>query len=178
MAGALFYWDRLMQHNWPSGHNYLCQKFFLIRDWYLFIELTFDFRLTNTDIFCSDESDSANKKRQKRGGRGNVKAKQKKEPDIVKLARIPRGKRKFVTRVTGLATFGKITLCFVGFYVFTITIWVFCEKWSRKNRKNIRLLSNVFCFLSTDFFRINKTLHKISLTTFYKCICCCDILQI
>nr|CAB3237374.1 density-regulated protein-like [Phallusia mammillata] len=52
-----------------------------------------------------DDSDSANKKRQKRGGRGNVKAKQKKEPDVVKLARIPRGKRKFVTRVTGLATF-------------------------------------------------------------------------
>jgi len=50
---------------------------------------------------------SGDKKRQKRGGRGNVKAKQKKEPDIVRLARIPRGKRKFVTRVTGLGTFGE-----------------------------------------------------------------------
>ena len=48
------------------------------------------------------------KKRQKRGGRGNIKSKPKKEPDIVRLARIPRGKRKYVTRVTGLATYGKL----------------------------------------------------------------------
>lgn len=48
---------------------------------------------------------AADKKRQKRGGRGNIKSKPKKEPDVVKLARIPRGKRKYVTRVTGLATF-------------------------------------------------------------------------
>ncbi|CAK8680072.1 density-regulated protein-like [Clavelina lepadiformis] len=51
------------------------------------------------------EDTPGDKKRQKRGGRGNVKSKQKKEPDIVRIARIPRGKRKFVTRVTGLATF-------------------------------------------------------------------------
>ena len=55
---------------------------------------------------------TGDKKRQKRGGRGNIKSKPKKEPDFVKLARIPRGKRKYVTRVTGLATFGR-KFCFV-----------------------------------------------------------------
>uniref|UniRef100_H2Z841 Density-regulated protein n=1 Tax=Ciona savignyi TaxID=51511 RepID=H2Z841_CIOSA len=48
---------------------------------------------------------SGDKKRQKRGGRGNLKAKQKKEPEVIKIAKIPRGKRKFMTRVQGLATF-------------------------------------------------------------------------
>ncbi|XP_078491855.1 density-regulated protein-like [Ciona intestinalis] len=48
---------------------------------------------------------SGDKKRQKRGGRGNLKAKQKKEPEVVRIAKIPRGKRKFMTRVQGLATF-------------------------------------------------------------------------
>lgn len=51
------------------------------------------------------EEPSAEKKRQKRGGRGNVKAKQKKEPENVKIARIPRGKKKFMTRVQGLGSF-------------------------------------------------------------------------
>lgn len=56
-------------------------------------------------IFVAEDSGSE-KKRQKRGGRGNVKAKLKKEPEKIKIARMPRGKKKFVTRVQGLATFG------------------------------------------------------------------------
>lgn len=73
-----------------------------------------EWRERNTDILIAEgvdmeklslEETSGEKKRQKRGGRGNVKAKQKKEPEMVRIARIPRGKKKFVTRVQGLATF-------------------------------------------------------------------------
>jgi len=71
-------------------------------------------RENNIDIIESEGLDIAaltledtkgDKKRQKRGGRGNVKTKQKKEPEIIRVARIPRGKRKYVTRIQGLATF-------------------------------------------------------------------------
>lgn len=49
------------------------------------------------------------KKRQKRGGKGMVKAKKTKEdgPKKVCISRAPRGKKKSVTVVTGLSTFGK-----------------------------------------------------------------------
>lgn len=60
-------------------------------------------------FYFVDDS-SGDKKRQKRGGRGNIKSKQKKEPDLIRIARIPRGKRKYVTRVTGLATYGNLNL--------------------------------------------------------------------
>lgn len=48
------------------------------------------------------------KKRQKRGGKGMLKAKKVKEdgPKKVCVSRAPRGKRKSVTVVTGLSTFG------------------------------------------------------------------------
>lgn len=48
------------------------------------------------------------KKRQKRGGKGMVKAKKKDDiPKSIKLSRAPRGKKKSVTVVVGLSTFGK-----------------------------------------------------------------------
>lgn len=49
------------------------------------------------------------KKRQKRGGKGMMKAKKVKEdgPKKVCVSRAPRGKKKSVTVVTGLSTFGK-----------------------------------------------------------------------
>uniref|UniRef100_UPI00359014B8 density-regulated protein n=1 Tax=Myxine glutinosa TaxID=7769 RepID=UPI00359014B8 len=46
------------------------------------------------------------KKRQKRGGKGQIKTKKKAVPQKVTIAKIPRAKKKFVTRVCGLATFG------------------------------------------------------------------------
>jgi density-regulated protein DRP1 len=46
------------------------------------------------------------KKRQKRGGKGVIKAKKKTEKvHKVSLSRAPRGKKKYVTVVTGLATY-------------------------------------------------------------------------
>ncbi|CAL9682364.1 unnamed protein product [Knipowitschia caucasica] len=45
------------------------------------------------------------KKKQKRGGRGQIKQKKKTVPQKVTIARIPRAKKKYVTRVCGLATF-------------------------------------------------------------------------
>ncbi|XP_030624514.1 density-regulated protein [Chanos chanos] len=45
------------------------------------------------------------KKKQKRGGRGQIKQKKKTVPQKVTIAKIPRAKKKFVTRVCGLATF-------------------------------------------------------------------------
>jgi len=45
------------------------------------------------------------KKKQKRGGRGNVKAKKKAEPAMVKIGRVSRGKKKSVTHITGLGSY-------------------------------------------------------------------------
>lgn len=48
------------------------------------------------------------KKRQKRGGKGIIKTKKKEEgPKQVCVSRAPRGKKKSVTVVTGLSTFGR-----------------------------------------------------------------------
>ena len=50
------------------------------------------------------------KKRQKRGGKGMMKAKKNKD-DVVKkvtVSRAPRGKKKSVTVVQGLSTFGNL----------------------------------------------------------------------
>ena len=58
-----------------------------------------------TDV--ADEKEE--KKRQKRGGKAAHKSIQaKKAPQRITLSKAPRGKRKMVTVVTGLATFGKI----------------------------------------------------------------------
>ncbi|XP_028828900.1 density-regulated protein isoform X2 [Denticeps clupeoides] len=45
------------------------------------------------------------KKKQKRGGRGQIKQKKKTVQQKVTIAKIPRAKKKYVTRVCGLATF-------------------------------------------------------------------------
>ncbi|XP_055511656.1 density-regulated protein isoform X2 [Leucoraja erinacea] len=45
------------------------------------------------------------KKKQRRGGRGIIKQKKKTAPQKVTIAKIPRAKKKYVTRVCGLATF-------------------------------------------------------------------------
>ncbi|KAK6476479.1 density-regulated protein-like [Huso huso] len=45
------------------------------------------------------------KKKQKRGGRGQIKQKKKTVPQKITIAKIPRAKKKYVTRVCGLATF-------------------------------------------------------------------------
>lgn len=47
------------------------------------------------------------KKRQTRGGKGTVKAKKKAEPQGIKLATSKRGKKKMVTVVMGLASYGR-----------------------------------------------------------------------
>lgn len=48
------------------------------------------------------------KKRQKRGGKGMIKTKKKEDgPKQVCLSRAPRGKKKSVTIVTGLSSFGR-----------------------------------------------------------------------
>lgn len=49
------------------------------------------------------------KKRQKRGGKGMLKTKKKDDtPKLVTVSRAPRGKRKSLTVITGLSTFGNI----------------------------------------------------------------------
>lgn len=57
-----------------------------------------------------DAAGDDDKKRQKRGGKGMMKAKKTKEdgPKKIKVSRAPRGKKKSVTVVTGLSTFGKL----------------------------------------------------------------------
>ncbi|CAL8340503.1 density-regulated protein [Gadus morhua] len=45
------------------------------------------------------------RKKQKRGGRGQIKQKKKSVPQKVTIAKIPRAKKKYVTRVCGLQTF-------------------------------------------------------------------------
>ena len=63
-----------------------------------------------TDV--ADEKEE--KKRQKRGGKAAHKSIQaKKAPQRITLSKAPRGKRKMVTVVTGLATFGSKVLDFV-----------------------------------------------------------------
>ncbi|XP_019908558.1 density-regulated protein isoform X1 [Esox lucius] len=45
------------------------------------------------------------KKKQKRGGRGQIKQKKKTVPQKITIAKIPRAKKKYVTRVCGMNTF-------------------------------------------------------------------------
>lgn len=57
------------------------------------------------------------KKRQKRGGKGMMKAKKKDDtPKQVTVSRAPRGKKKSVTVVTGLSTFGMNLQLIFGFF--------------------------------------------------------------
>lgn len=56
---------------------------------------------------ASEGGPEEEKKRQKRGGKGMIKAKKKEDaPKQVCVSRAPRGKKKSVTVVTGLSTFG------------------------------------------------------------------------
>lgn len=41
------------------------------------------------------------------GGRGQIKQKKKTVPQKVTIAKIPRAKKRYITRVCGLATFGR-----------------------------------------------------------------------
>lgn len=61
-------------------------------------------KLDDADGGATDDD----KKRQKRGGKGIMKAKKSKDdgPKKVCVSRAPRGKKKSVTVVTGLSTFG------------------------------------------------------------------------
>uniref|UniRef100_A0A8C8DY63 Density-regulated protein n=1 Tax=Oryzias sinensis TaxID=183150 RepID=A0A8C8DY63_9TELE len=61
------------------------------------------------------------KKKQKRGGRGQIKQKKKAVPQKVTIAKIPRAKKKYVTRVCGLATFGEF------WRFFFVLILFFCS---------------------------------------------------
>ena len=64
--------------------------------------------LTEGDDGGAEGGDGEKKKRQTRGGRGVIKTKQKQ--DIEKkicLSRSCRGKKKYVTIVTGLSTYGE-----------------------------------------------------------------------
>lgn len=59
------------------------------------------------------------KKRQKRGGKGMLKTKKKEDvPKLVTVSRAPRGKKKSVTVVTGLSTFGnrKYLSIYISFF--------------------------------------------------------------
>ncbi len=54
------------------------------------------------------EGDEKKKKRQTRGGKGMIKTKKEAEKERkVTMSRAPRGKKKYVTVVSGLGTFGK-----------------------------------------------------------------------
>lgn len=58
------------------------------------------------------DGDDDDKKRQKRGGKGLMKIKKKEEvTKKITVSRAPRGKKKSVTVVTGLSTFGKLFNC-------------------------------------------------------------------
>lgn len=61
----------------------------------------------------TDGAGEEEKKRQKRGGKGMIKAKKKEDgPKQVCISRAPRGKKKSVTVVTGLNTFGKFLISY------------------------------------------------------------------
>lgn len=67
-------------------------------------------KLDDADGGATDDD----KKRQKRGGKGIMKAKKSKDdgPKKVCVSRAPRGKKKSVTVVTGLSTFGMLWYTF------------------------------------------------------------------
>jgi len=54
-----------------------------------------------------EEGEEKKKKRQTRGGKGKIRTKKKaqSEPQMVCLSRAPRGKKKYVTVITGLSTY-------------------------------------------------------------------------
>lgn len=66
-----------------------------------------EFEKVKIDEESGDGGAEEEKKRQKRGGKGMMKAKKKDDgPKQVCVSRAPRGKKKSVTVVTGLSSFG------------------------------------------------------------------------
>ena len=63
------------------------------------------------DEDIGDEDGDDKKKRQTRGGKGKVKAKKKSAPQKVCVSIAPRGKKKYVTIITGLASYGEWSWC-------------------------------------------------------------------
>lgn len=58
-------------------------------------------------VTAEDEGDGdTDKKRQKRGGKGQIKTKKKSEPRGIRLGTAKRGKKKHITVVIGLGTYG------------------------------------------------------------------------
>lgn len=71
----------------------------------MFIHVYLHFIVDDTNTEAGGGEDE--KKRQKRGGKGMLKTKKKEEVQkLVTVSRAPRGKKKSVTVVTGLSTFG------------------------------------------------------------------------
>jgi len=71
-------------------------------------------------------ADGEKKKRQTRGGRGVVKIKQKQDVEKrICLSRACRGKRKFVTVITGLATYGEDCKYFILGVIFYLVFLKF-----------------------------------------------------
>ena len=76
--------------------------------------LSFDWLILTEDEEEEEVGEDGKKKskKQTRGGKGVVRPKKKtQEPQGICLSRAPRGKRKYVTVVTGLSTYGKIIVC-------------------------------------------------------------------
>lgn len=75
----------------------------------VWLEKNLPSEFANLKVGGEDSGEGSNeeeKKRQKRGGKGMIKAKKKEDlPKQVCLSRAPRGKKKSVTVVTGLHTF-------------------------------------------------------------------------
>ena len=55
-----------------------------------------------------DGDGDTEKKRQKRGGKGQIKTKKKAEPQGIRLGTAKRGKKKRVTIVIGIGTYGEL----------------------------------------------------------------------
>lgn len=72
-------------------------------------------------VDAGETDEKEEKKRQKRGGKAAHKTVQaKKAPQRITLSKAPRGKRKMVTVVTGLATFG---ICLPLILYYDLIVW-------------------------------------------------------
>lgn len=80
-------------------------------------------KLDDADGGATDDD----KKRQKRGGKGMMKAKKSRDdgPKKVCVSRAPRGKKKSVTVVTGLSTFGTPLRLPQNYHIFFNWIYFF-----------------------------------------------------
>lgn len=60
-----------------------------------------------------------------KGGRGQIKQKKKTVPQKVTIAKIPRAKKKYVTRVCGLATFGEFGFSWYWMCLPLTSFWLY-----------------------------------------------------